>query len=110
MINHEGTDWVEATKHYAREKLMTSRLTHFFQKALGRKRNSHRLSNEDENFVGSAASGMLAQIQHETNMRAARGNEPISVRLVPQVPIRDADAAAGWIGGGACRLLCPLAP
>ncbi len=89
---------------------MTSRLTHFFQKALGRKRNSHRLSNEDENFVGSAAAGMLAQIQHETNMRAARGNEPISVRLVPQVPVRDADAAAGWIGGGACRLLCPLAP
>ncbi|WP_170333331.1 DUF1963 domain-containing protein [Ruegeria arenilitoris] len=84
------------------QKFLTSQLRQFFRKTLGRKRNTQRQSDEGENFVANAASDMLSQIQYEADLRAARGNEPLSVRLVPQVPVRDVDAAAGWIGGGAC--------
>ena len=44
---------------------------------------------------------VTAQVQHEQDMIAARGKEPISVRLVPQVPVRNRALTRAWIGGGA---------
>jgi hypothetical protein len=58
------------------------------------------MSEKDKAFVANMLAGMTAQVQHEQDLDDLRGNEPVSVRLVPQVPIRD-DATA-WLGGGAC--------
>lgn len=44
--------------------------------------------------------GAAAQVRHEARMISARGKEPVSVRLVPQAPIRGGDAD-GWLGGAA---------
>src|SRR5262249_31078792 len=51
-------------------------------------------------LVGKLVATAVAQVEHEAQMGQARGKEALSVRLVPQVPIRDG-SANGWFGGGA---------
>jgi uncharacterized protein YwqG len=48
------------------------------------------------NLVARAAE----QVEHEARMARGRGRESVSVRLVPQVPIRN-ESANGWFGGAA---------
>lgn len=59
------------------------------------------VSPETRKMAADILAGMIGQVQHEQRMIAARGSEPISVRLVPQVPVRDRDLSRAWIGGGA---------
>ena len=74
-------------------------------KALGEQSGTapgQNLSAAYQELMVNMLAGVTAQVGHEQQMEAARGKEPVSVRLVPQVPVRDRDAAAAWIGGGAC--------
>jgi uncharacterized protein YwqG len=50
--------------------------------------------------LGKVVAAAVAQVQHEAHMAQERGKEAVSVRLVPQVPIRN-ESANGWLGGGA---------
>lgn len=42
---------------------------------------------------------MVAQVEHEADMIEQRGTEAVAVRLVPQIPPRDAGRATSWFGG-----------
>jgi hypothetical protein len=70
-------------------------------KALGRPGQNQKMSPADREFARRLLEGMTAQVAHEQKMVDARGREPVSVRLVPQVPARDRKTPAAWIGGGA---------
>jgi hypothetical protein len=59
------------------------------------------ISPSDRALVRNLLAGVVATVAHEREMEDARGKEPVSVRLVPQVPVKDRDAAVAWIGGGA---------
>jgi hypothetical protein len=59
------------------------------------------ISPANRKMVADILAGMTAQIRHEQDMIAARGKEPVSVRLVPQAPVRDRTRPRAWIGGGA---------
>ncbi len=59
------------------------------------------LTRADSELLSNLLDGMIAQIAHEDAMIDARGNEACVVRLVPQLPIRDAANPRSWLGGGA---------
>ncbi|ALH82112.1 DUF1963 domain-containing protein [Sphingopyxis macrogoltabida] len=42
---------------------------------------------------------MVAQVEHEADLVDRRGNDAVAIRLVPQIPPRDADGATSWLGG-----------
>jgi hypothetical protein len=56
-------------------------------------------SEADKAFARDMLEGMVSQIQHEQGMVAARGQEPLVVRLAPQIPIRADEPAPSWLGG-----------
>jgi hypothetical protein len=58
------------------------------------------LSQSDRALLEKLVAGAAGQLEHEARMAQGRGKEAVSVRLVPQVPIRN-ETAAGWLGGGA---------
>ena len=58
------------------------------------------LSQSDKALLGKLVDAAVAQVEHEAHMAQARGKQAVSVRLVPQVPIR-CESANGWFGGGA---------
>lgn len=60
------------------------------------------LSDSDQKFIENLLTGVTAQVLHEQEMVKARGTEAVSVRLVPQLPVRDRNTPAAWLGGGAC--------
>lgn len=60
-----------------------------------------QLSDKDKDFVAKMLAGVTAQVQHEQDLDDLRGKEPVSVRLVPQVPIHQPENATAWLGGGA---------
>jgi uncharacterized protein YwqG len=51
-------------------------------------------------LVRNLVTTAVAQVEHEARMTQSRGKEAVSVRLVPQVPIRN-ESPDGWFGGGA---------
>ena len=53
----------------------------------------------DRALAQAALDGMIAQVRHDADVESARGSEPVSIRLVPQVPIRDRDTPRSWVGG-----------
>lgn len=57
------------------------------------------LDESSRQFVADMLAGLTAQVQHEEDMDEMRGQEPCVVRMVPQVPIRDAGCARSWLGG-----------
>lgn len=59
------------------------------------------ISEADSQFLNDMLTSMIGQVQHEQDMIAARGKEPLSVRLVPQVPVTNRSLSGAWIGGGA---------
>lgn len=63
--------------------------------------DSRQLSDKDKEFVAKMLAGVTAQVQHEQDLDDLRGKEPVSVRLVPQVPIHQPENATAWLGGGA---------
>lgn len=75
------------------------------RKARGRQSNTpppqEKISAADRKLVTDLLAGLTAQVQHEQELVAARGKEPMSARLVPQVPVRERDHPKAWIGGGA---------
>jgi len=58
------------------------------------------LSQSDKALLGKLVAGAVAQVEHEARMAQGRRKEAVSVRLVPQVPIRN-ESVNGWLGGGA---------
>jgi hypothetical protein len=58
------------------------------------------LSQSDKVLIGKLVGAAVAQVEHEAQMARARGKQAVSVRLVPQVPIRS-ESANAWFGGGA---------
>lgn len=65
------------------------------------KARGRQLAPAEQELLMKLVAGATAQVQHEQGMIQARGKEPVSVRLVPQVPVRDREATTAWIGGGA---------
>lgn len=53
----------------------------------------------DKKLAHDMLLGMVKQVQHENDMIEARGKEAVSVRLAPQIPIRDFDRPRSWLGG-----------
>lgn len=51
-------------------------------------------------LFGNLIAAAGAQVEHQTRLAQGRGTEAVSVRLVPQVPIRN-ESPNGWFGGGA---------
>lgn len=62
---------------------------------------SPAFTQAERDLVANLMDGMIARLQHEEAMVEARGTEACVVRLVPQVPVRDAVAPRSWLGGGA---------
>ncbi|MHC2337205.1 DUF1963 domain-containing protein [Bradyrhizobium sp. USDA 4454] len=60
-----------------------------------------KITAADRQLAEKLLDGLVSQVLHEREMVEARGKEPLLVRLVPQVPVRDRDQAVAWIGGGA---------
>jgi Domain of unknown function (DUF1963) len=58
------------------------------------------LSSADRKLVSDLMNGMVAQLDHLNALEEGRGEEASVVRLVLQVPIRDAAAPRSWLGGG----------
>src|SRR5687768_17753263 len=50
-------------------------------------------------FFDNMVSGMIEQLAHEQSLKRAQGREPVVVRLVPQVPLRDVERPRSWLGG-----------
>jgi hypothetical protein len=72
-------------------------LRKLFARVMGRPRP---LSKADKALLANLLAGAVAQVEHQEQMAQARGRQALSVRLVPQVPIRN-ESANGWFGGGA---------
>jgi hypothetical protein len=51
-------------------------------------------------LMAQMVAGLTAQIEHQEDLEDLRGTEACVVRLVPQVPIRDAGSPRSWLGGG----------
>lgn len=60
-----------------------------------------KLSGKDRDFLNKMLEGITAQVRHEQDMEAARGEARVVARLIPQVPVVDRDGGMGWFGGGA---------
>jgi hypothetical protein len=71
-------------------------------RAMGRHsaQESPPLSEADKALLGNLVARAAAQLEHQERMAQVRGREAVSVRLVPQVPIRN-ESPHGWLGGGA---------
>lgn len=80
-----------------------SKMKALLDKARGREPTDEprKITAADRKLVEDLLTGAVSQVLHEREMVEARGREPLLVRLVPQVPVRDRNEAAGWIGGGA---------
>jgi hypothetical protein len=56
------------------------------------------IPEDSKEFAAALLNGMVEQIVHERGMIEARGQEPVVVRLAPQIPIRP-EAPQAWLGG-----------
>jgi hypothetical protein len=57
------------------------------------------VTEADKALAFNAVMGMAKQVRREADMDAARGHEPVVVRLAPQIPIRAHEPARSWLGG-----------
>ena len=57
------------------------------------------IDEESRALATAMLSSMVAQVEQEADMIAARGSEPVVVRLAPQIPPRDGDHRSSWLGG-----------
>lgn len=78
-----------------------ARLRRFLSSTAGHSDKKKKISKADSQFLNDMLTSMIGQVQHEQDMIAARGKEPLSVRLVPQVPVTNRSLSGAWIGGGA---------
>ena len=56
-------------------------------------------SEADRAVVSQMLEAMVAQVQHEADLVERRGTEPVTVRLVPQIPPRVNEVVTSWLGG-----------
>jgi len=56
-------------------------------------------SAETKAMAEAMLASMVAQVEQEADLIERRGNEAVSIRLVPQIPPRDAGRATSWLGG-----------
>ncbi|WP_158282725.1 DUF1963 domain-containing protein [Aminobacter sp. AP02] len=71
-------------------------------KAVGRtalKVPDRPLTDADRQFLLRLRQDLSAQLVHEQKLMDAKGTEPLVVRLVPQVPLRDVGRPRSWLGG-----------
>jgi hypothetical protein len=64
------------------------------------RRRTPPLSQADKALLANVVAAAVAQSEQAAGLAQARGKEAVSVRLVPQLPIRN-ESANGWFGGGA---------
>lgn len=53
----------------------------------------------DRELVSQILEQMVAQVGHEAELVERRGTEPVTVRLVPQIPPRKDEVVTSWLGG-----------
>ena len=70
-------------------------------KAVGRTPQAeHRpLTDAERQFLIKVRKDLAAQLVHEQELMDAQGSEPVAVRLVPQIPLRDVEHPRSWLGG-----------
>ena len=71
-------------------------------KAVGRssaKPADRPLTEADRQFLVKLRQDLSAQLVHEQELMDAKGTEPVVVRLVPQIPLRDVEHPRSWLGG-----------
>lgn len=71
-------------------------------KALGRtnlKVPDRPLTDADRQFLTKLGADLSAQLVHEQKLMDAKGTEPLVVRLVQQIPLRDVERPRSWLGG-----------
>ncbi|WP_377864989.1 DUF1963 domain-containing protein [Aminobacter aganoensis] len=57
------------------------------------------LTEADRQFLIKLREDLSAQLVHEKQLIDAKGTEPLVVRLVPQIPLRDVERPRSWLGG-----------
>lgn len=57
------------------------------------------LTDAERQLLGKLRQDLAAQLVHEQELMDAKGTEPLVVRLVPQIPLRDAERPRSWLGG-----------
>lgn len=57
------------------------------------------LTAADRQFLLKLRQDLAAQLVHEQELADAKGTEPVVVRLVPQIPLRDVEHPRSWFGG-----------
>lgn len=57
------------------------------------------VTDADRAFAADMLTGIVAQVQHGNDLEQERGQEACVVRLVPQIPIRNAGLPQSWLGG-----------
>lgn len=57
------------------------------------------MNDEDRRFLLGLTEGMLHQAVHDQKLIGAQGTEPVVVRLVQQIPLRDVQHPRSWLGG-----------
>ena len=57
------------------------------------------VTQADRDLAARMIEGMVAQVRHEQDIDEMRGQEPVVVRLAPQIPIREHEAPRSWLGG-----------
>lgn len=71
-------------------------------KAIGRpaaKAPDRPLTDADRHLLLKLRQDLAAQLVHEQELMDAKGTEPVVVRLVPQIPLRDVERPRSWLGG-----------
>ncbi len=61
--------------------------------------STSRPDAESRKMAEAMLTGVLAQVRHEQELSDGTWPEPLSVRLVPQIPIRDRPSPRSWLGG-----------
>ncbi|AWC22706.1 hypothetical protein CO731_02172 [Aminobacter sp. MSH1] len=57
------------------------------------------LTGAEHQFLVKIREDLAGQLVHEQKLMDAQATEPVVVRLVPQIPLRDVDHPRSWLGG-----------
>lgn len=63
------------------------------------KADDRPLNEGERRFLNNLLEGMVNQAVHDQKLINAQGTEPVVVRLVPQIPLRDVERPRSWLGG-----------
>ena len=105
----QGSEQAPAAKPAARQRaakpaapIMQAPSPERLAKAVGwtpPKAEDRPLTDAERQFLGKLRQDLATQLVHDQGLMDAKGKEPLVVRLVPQVPMRDVERPRSWFGG-----------